>query len=476
MVEMVSGIERVKAEVLKKITPSESEKRKVLSLADKLTKRVKTAAKKADVEATVRVEGSVAKDTWLRGEPEIDIFMQLPTSTPREVFKATCLNIAKEATKGSRQVERFAEHPYLEAFVGSTRINIVPCYRAKPGEWLSATDRTPYHTDFVKPKLNDSLRNEIRLLKRFMKGIGVYGAEIKVGGFSGYLCELLVLHYSTFINVLEAAAAWKNPWTLDFAAHYRGRENEIMKIYKEPLVLIDPVDKGRNVASAVRQERLMEFVAASRQFLKHPSQDFFFPPSIKAFTEKQLIKNMKARDTALVFVKFGTAKTVPDVLWGQLYRTKRSLHRMIDQNDFYVVNDAVWSDEQNLNLFIFELENRFLPLSKKHWGPPIEKRDESESFLRKHLDSPSTVSGPRLENDRWVVDIKRKQVDIVRLLRDSLKHGGVQRGVAGFVSKAMRKSMEILANEEIMKTYLSNRVFAEFLTEYMKGKPRWLQN
>ena len=31
-----------------------------------------------------------------------------------------------------------------------------------------------------------------------MQGIGVYGAEIKVGGFSGYLCELLVMKYGGF--------------------------------------------------------------------------------------------------------------------------------------------------------------------------------------------------------------------------------------------------------------------------------------
>jgi len=472
---MASKLEKVQADVLKKITPSEQERRKVHSKTNILVERVETAAKKAGVEATVRVEGSVAKDTWLRGEPDIDIFMQLPTSTPREALGTVCLNIAKEATKGSRQVERFAEHPYLEAFVNSTRVNIVPCYRTKPSEWMSATDRTPYHTDFVKPKLNDKLRGEIRLLKLFMEGIGVYGAEIKVGGFSGYLCELLTLQYGTFVNVLNAAAAWRKPWIVDYVAHYRGREDEIPKLFEEPIVVVDPVDKGRNVASAVRQQRLIELVAASRQFLKDPSEKFFYPQPTKAFSERQLVENMNARGTAIVFVKFGSVRAVPDILWGQLYKTQRSLRKMIIQNDFYVVNDVAWSDEKTLNLLLFEVEDRFLPQTKKHLGPPIEKRRECENFLRKHLESSTTVSGPCLENGRWVVDIKRRHTDVVGLLRENLKHGGRHVGVAELISKAMPKSLEILVNHEIMKIYVSNPIFANFLTEYVKGKPKWLQ-
>jgi tRNA nucleotidyltransferase (CCA-adding enzyme) len=470
-----SNLERVLADVSKRITPSQKEKKAVLSLADTLVKRVTQAAKKAEVEATVRVEGSVAKDTWLRGEPDIDIFLQLSTSVPREALGTVCIRIAKEATKGSKQVERFAEHPYLEAFVQSTRVNIVPCYKAKPGEWLSATDRTPYHTEFVKPRLNEILRSEIRLLKQFMKGIEVYGAEIKVGGFSGYLCELLTLHYGTFVNVLKAAADWEKPWIIDYQSYYKGRENEIPKVFEEPLVVVDPVDRGRNVASAVRKECLIEFVAASRQFMQHPSKEFFFPKPTRILSEKQLVQSMERRGTALVFVKIGKVKAVPDILWGQLYKTQRSLRRMLVLNEFSIINDAVWSDEADLSVLLFEVEDRFLPLTRKHFGPPVQKRVECDRFLRKHLGASATVSGPRLEDERWVAEIKRKYTDIVELLRAELKKGGRQVGVAERVSKALADKVVVLVNEQIASTYRTNHDFAEFLAEYIQGKPKWLQ-
>lgn len=470
-----SKLEKVLADVTRRITPSQKERKEVLSLADKLVGKVRKAAQKAKVEATVRVEGSIAKDTWLRREPDIDIFLQLPRSVPREALGTVCLKIAREATRGSRQVERFAEHPYLEAFVNSTRINIVPCYRAKPGEWMSATDRTPYHSNYVRPRLNAVLRREIRLLKRFMKGIGVYGAEIKVGGFSGYLCELLTMQYGTFSSVLNAAAAWKKPWITDYQGYYEDRKDEIPKIFEEPLVVVDPVDNGRNVASAVRKERLIEFVAASRQFMLHPSVEFFLPKAPKILSEKRLAQSIEERGTALVFVKIPKVDTVPDILWGQLYKTERSLRRMLVQNGFCIISDAVWSNETDLSVLLFEAEHRYLSATRKHLGPPVEKRLECERFLRKHIGASSTIYGPRLEDERWVVGIRREYTDIVECLKAELKQGGRHVGVADLISKAVASKPDVLANEQIASTYRTNSSFAEFLTRYIQGKPEWFE-
>lgn len=467
-------IEQVTTTVLKKVTPSQKETKNILLLAENLVEKVKTAAKKARVDAEVRVEGSIAKDTWLREEPDIDIFIRVPTSMSREAFGTVCLKIAKEATRGFKQVERFAEHPYLEAFVNSTRVNIVPCYQVKPGEWVSATDRTPFHTDYVKPRLNEQLRREIRLLKQFMKGVNVYGAEIKVGGFSGYLCELLALKYNSFLGVLKSAADLRDTWLIDYEGYYKGRENELKKIFEEPLVVVDPVDKGRNAASAVRKERLIEFVAASREFLKKPSLEFFYPRETKTLSARQLLNEIKKRKSTLVFVKFGRVKAVPDVLWGQLYKTERSLRKMLEQNDFHVIRDSAWSNEQNLNMLVFEVEHGKLPLVKKHLGPPIRKKAECENFLRKHVGSPVTVSGPYIEDDRWVVEIKRKHSDIVALLSEKLRDGGRQVGVAELISHVIKKTLKVMVNEQIMKIYSSNPQFAKFVTEYLEAKPRWL--
>ncbi|UCC57840.1 MAG: CCA tRNA nucleotidyltransferase [Candidatus Bathyarchaeum sp.] len=470
---MASSLEEIIAEVLKNVTPYGSDRKDVLSLADMLTRKVREAAKEKEVEAEIRVEGSVAKDTWLREEPEIDIFMRVPTTMPRESFGTICLDIARRATEGFKQIERFAEHPYLEAKGDNVTVNVVPCYRVKRGEWISATDRTPFHTDYVKPLLDERKAGEVRLLKRFMKGVGVYGAEIKVGGFSGYLCELLVLNYGSFLEVLRAVGDWKERPILNYGGHYDGR-GKIKKIFEEPLIMVDPVDRGRNVAAAVRKERLSEFIAASKAFLKTPNMNFFYPPEVKTLNTGELVNKINARGSKIVFISFGGVTAVPDVLWGQLYKSQRSLRKMIQQHDFTVLRDNVWSDEKNLCVLIFEVENRFLPNLKRHLGPPLRKKVECENFLRKHVGADSTVSGPRVEMGRWVVDVKRRHTDVVSLLNEKLGDGGRRVGVAELVSRAVADSMEVLVNDEALKLYSANPEFAKFLTEYLAGKPRWL--
>jgi len=471
---MSSPLEEVCAEVLKRVTPSGSERKQVLSLATRLVEKVREEAKEKRVEAEVRVEGSVAKNTWLRDCPEIDVFMRVSTSMPREAFGTVCLEIAKEAAEGYRQIERFAEHPYLEAVTDdNVWVNIVPCYRVKPGEWISATDRTPFHTDYVKPLLDEQKGGEVRLLKRFMKGVGVYGAEIKVGGFSGYLCELLVLNYGSFTKVLKAAADWKERTVIDYEGHYE-RLDDAKKLFEEPFVMVDPVDKRRNVAAAVRKERLDEFIAASRAFLKAPDLKFFYPPQTEALEPTELVNKINARGSAIVFISFEACPAVPDVLWGQLYKSQRALRKLIRQHDFTVLRDTVWSNEKNLNTFIFEVENRFLPNMKRHLGPPLRKKEECEKFLRKHVGAESTVSGPRIEEERWVVDVQRSHTDVVELLKEKLGDGGASVGLAEVVSKAVADSLEVMVNDEALKLYSASPEFAKFLTEYLEGKPRWL--
>ena len=468
-------IKEICTKVLRKVTPSEKEKEEVLqfskNLAKKLTKKLQSSA----IRAKAHVHGSVAKDTWLAGEKDIDMFVLLPKAYTKEIFPKV-LNVVKTLV-GEKWMEAYAEHPYIKAEVEEYKIDFVPCFKIERAEEaISSVDRTPLHTSYIKRNLDQQAKNEVRLLKRFMRGVDTYGAEIKVGGFSGYLCELLILRYKSFVNVLEAFAQHKKRIVIDIEAYYKGRENELELLFKEPLVTVDPVDRGRNVASAVQPKKLYTFVAAARAFLKNPNTKFFYPPETGALPAKELKQKLAKRGSAIIFLTFEKVDAVPDILWGQLYKSKRSLHKLMQLNGFNVLRDLPWSDEKTINMFIFELEQRFISLVKKHLGPPLEKKNECEKFLLKHINSSNTVSGPYIEDGRWVVEIRRKYTDAVVLLKDKLRDGGRSTGVAEQISKKLRKGFEIFVNEEITGVYKKNSEFAKFLTDFLSGKPKWLEN
>jgi tRNA nucleotidyltransferase (CCA-adding enzyme) len=461
-------------QVLEKITPTIEDRTKVEAITRELELKVSLACRQESVDAVVRVEGSVAKDTWLKENPDIDIFMRLPTSIPRKHFGTVALRIAKNAAGSYEQIERFAEHPYLQLIVEDYRVDIVPCYDTKPGEWKSATDRTPYHTDFIKKHLDKDLLGEVRLLKKFMKGTGVYGAEIKIGGFSGYLCELLIMKYRSFAQTIEAFAHYNKRIIIDIENQYANREREISLLFPEPMVIIDPVDKGRNVASPVQSQKLYDFVGATREFLKNPNMTFFYPSKSNALPIVELQSKLENRGSSLVFLVIDQASTVPDVLWGQLFRTKRALRKMMELNDYYILKDTVWSNEKTVSIFIFELEQQFLPNVKKHLGPPLEREVECENFLAKYANSKTVISGPYLEDGRWIVEVPRKTTDVVVLLKEKLADGGKNAGVADLIAESISKKVKIVVNSEISEVYVENGDFAMFLTDFVFGKPFWI--
>ena len=188
---------------------------------------------------------------------------------------------------------------------------------------------------------------------------------------------------------------------------------------------------------------------------------------------QELVKKISDRGSSLVLIKFEAKITVPDVLWGQLYKSQKALRKIITQHDFAVLRDCVWSEEKSLNAFVFELENRLIPNMKTQLGPPLNKKMASEKFLRKHLGSDSIVCGPRIQESRWIVETKRDYTDAVKLLKDKLADGGKREGVADIVTEAV-DSVQVLLNEEIESFYCTNSDFAEFLTQVLDGKPVWL--
>lgn len=463
-------LENLLAEVLRRVSPAPEDRRRIKGLAERLKDRVEGALKAAGLHGELRVEGSLAKNTWLTDSADIDIFIRVLPEVDREAFGTDYLKAAKEATTGFEQIERFSEHPYLEVLVNGVRINVVPCYSVEKGAWKSATDRTPFHTDYVKPKLDDELCGQIRLLKQFMKGIGVYGSEMKVGGFSGYLCELLILHYHTFLQALKAASSWR-PRTMIYLEDSKLTVEE----YEGNLVIVDPVDEERNAASAVTKQRLNEFIGASREFLNQPRLTFFYPPGIPSLSTEILLQTFNQRGTTLAFIEFKKVNAVSDVVWGQLYKSQRVLRRLVEAHDFHVVSDGVWADETCRGIFLLELEERQKPLMQKTIGPPLQMKEECENFLRKHSASSDTLWGPKIEGDRWIVGITRKYSEIVKLLRSELKKGGREKGIAELVSRAFTDEPRILIGEEIVPFYRKNKDFAEFLTEHLYGRPRWLR-
>ena len=465
-------IDNVCVSARRKLTPTAKERQLIETAAEEIRQRVDDQCKRVNLQAEVRVEGSVAKDTWIPNYVDIDIFMLVSPELTKEELTKICLPVARRALRGNRIVERYAEHPYVEAFIHAPeelRVNVVPCYRVEKGNWLSATDRTPFHTQYIRQHLSPERRGDVRLLKAFLRSIGTYGADIKTGGFSGMLVETLALGFDGFLNVISNFAEWNQNRYLDVEKYYQNRSGEVTKIFPEPLIVIDPVDKGRNLGAAVRPDQLWNFVAASRYFLKKPSLRLFTEPKIQPLTRREYQKLTTTRGSDLVCISFGRIDAVVDVLWSQLFRTQRALGNFLSNNDFEIIKSAAWSNERNMNVILFELESIQIPGSKKHLGPPVNRTSESASFIAKHTRNSRTVAGPWIENQRWAVQKSRENTNAELLLNTGLKHGS-KIGVASLFN---RRGVRVLNTKTITPLIRSNQDFSRFMRHFLEGRPVW---
>ncbi len=348
--------------------------------------------------------GSVAKGTYLKN-PDIDIFLRFP----RDISKEDLKNLGMEIGKGiiPDGFAKYAEHPYWRGIYNGFEVDIVPCYKiSKPEEKISAVDRTPFHTEYIKKNLKEGQRDEIRLLKAFLKGIGIYGAEAKIHGFSGYLSELLILKYGNFENVLENVAKWRKRVYLHLG--------EGGKKFKDPVVFIDPVDPNRNAASAVNEESKSLFIHASRSYIDKPTKNFFFPNPIVPLPNEKIKEKINERGTFFYVFEFPRPDIIDDNLYPQINRTMEALTKIL--KDFGVIS-AFYIVQDSKVYFIIELSKNNLPRVKIHEGPPVWHQN-SKNFIGRWKGK--ALRGPYIKGYRFFVEVEREHTSIDEILFHNL--------------------------------------------------------
>ncbi len=386
--------------ILNDLRPNQEE----IFAANRTTKKVmdfiNETCEEEGIDAKAMAVGSVAKKTWLSGKSDIDIFIHFPTTTNMDYLKETGMDLAyktNDALNGKAS-EHYASHPYLTCDIDGFEVDIVPCYEIKEGESIiSAVDRTILHTKYIQRHLNGR-EDEVLLLKKFMDVIGTYGSEFKTGGFAGYLCELLILKYGTFEDTLRAAQKWKFHTTIDLEDF--GTVND--DIFKEdPLVFIDPTDKNRNVGAALRIERFVDFIVASRNFLAFVDDEredkvieFFKPLQKEHLLNKSneeiadyVVESFKDRETQTLIIKFPIPEMSADALHPQLLKTIDSICEKLEAEDFSVFKHAYWTDEERYVIFTIELNVFKQGKYYIHKGPKVWPKKACENFKAKWGDA-----------------------------------------------------------------------------------------
>ena len=428
-------VSAVIAKALSLCEPTKSEASKLTKIAQEAKRLVENQVASLDEVIDVIFGGSFAKGTWLRGDADIDIFVKIKPSVSVERFEVLGKSIGQEALKKHKPKLRYSDHPYVEAFVRGIRVNVVPCYNVEQGKWQSAADRSPFHTEYISSNFDDEKRMQARLLKKFFKGVGIYGAEISTGGFSGYVSEVLVLKYGSFENVLRAAADMQDRQVIA-AGDY---DSDIVKGFRSPVIIIDPVDSRRNLGTAISPESVGRFVLAARAFLASPSLQIFREKNKHAKASAKLYPNV-------LVVEFTHKERSPDIIWGQLKRSLNAIAKQLEIADFIVLRSSCITDEKTSAALAFLLESITLPPYTKRKGPEVFRRKDTVSFISETKNKKPLVTWVDREM-RAAMLVDRKATDARQfarsLLLDRIENSGVAKDLI-----ADRKKLRIYSGSE----------------------------
>ncbi|MBE6527352.1 MAG: CCA tRNA nucleotidyltransferase [Thermoplasmata archaeon] len=441
----------VENDVLQRIRPSAEEAERVDGAARSLENAVKAYMEEHGIDAGLSFVGSYAKGTFLDGN-DLDLFIMFPRDVPKETMVDTGLKIGEDVLHGHHE---YSEHPYSSGYWEGVDVDLVPCYRMEPGEkLLTSVDRSPLHTRYVISKMSDAQKDETRLLKAFMKGIGAYGAEPENRGFSGYLCELLILKYGSFLGTLEAAAeTWKEGFSITI--------EEKGPPMVSALVVYDPVDKNRNVASAVHTDTLALFIVAAQDYLMSPSERFFFPVPRRLLSAREIEMKAEGHGTRILTVVFKRPDIVEDNLYGQVWKTEDAICRKLDEYDFVVLRSEHVVGKEDVQI-AYELDGDKLSRTERHMGPPVWVQRASNDFLRKWKDNP--YGAPFIDEGSWCVVTERMYSSAREMVQDEAAISGIGRELD-------TSTMKVLSHEESIEK--ADRLL---LTELMHPMFPWQEN
>ena len=424
-------MKKIISEVKKTVIPTKPFQESKTKTAELAFRLVEDEIKKHPEIIGLEFGGSFAKGTWLAKNADVDIFVKFKKNVSESKFEEISKKIGFVSMKKYSPYVRYSEHPYVEAKIRNTKINVVPCYDVKLGEWKSSADRSPFHTRYMKKALTPKMRDEVRLLKTFLQSIGIYGAEIAKQGFSGYVSEVLILNFGTLENIVKSFS--------------KVEENQVIgktsQKFETPIVIIDPIDSKRNLAAAISEENIGKLVLNCRTFQLNPSKKFFNPKKIKK--SKINLENV-------LIIKFNFKLRSPDIIWGQIKRATKSLKTQLELGGFNVLRSTSYNDESKEAYLIFLLESPIIPKKYSKIGPEFFRENDCRSFISKNISKTDLMW---INDDRKIVSLeKRKNFEAVKFMSEFLKNN-LQTGIPKGLQSDFKKGFKVyLASKNLTKS------------------------
>ena len=435
----------MKLDIIKKskqiAIPNNIQRKKVDKIANQVFILVNKEAEKQKSVVSVHFGGSYAKETWTPEKIDIDIFVKFKKTTSEKNFETIGKKIGFDSLKKFKPYVRYSEHPFVEADIDGVGVNVVPCYDIKKGEWKSAADRSTFHTEFMSEKLTGLMKDDIRVLKCFLKINGMYGAEIAKQGFSGYVCEVLVYYLGGFENVLKKIAKLQNNEMI----------GESPRKFDSPIVIIDPIDRNRNLGAAISIQNITNFILIARNFLKKNSISYFKP--------KKKIGTATHPISKIVSIQFKYKKRSDDIIYGQIKRAASSIESQLNKGGFNVLRTDSFVYDENKACLLFLLESLTINKDEIRIGPDVFSSEFASKFININVKKSHLMWTGKDGKLQSLVSRKYDKVGtyLNALIKNHMGESGIPKGLRADFKAGVRIIYAGGSKQQFMKLFWENK-------------------
>ena len=354
--------------VLSVLIPSEQEKKEIEKTIYSVKRNLRRVLFREGISCKIESAGSTAKDTYLPGDTDIDIFVVC--NNPQKAYDV----IKHEYPHGHRKP---GELLIWNVNQNGYDIDFVFIH---PESKQTATLR---HTEFFRKHLSLQQRNEVRKAKALFKSKGVYGAEI--GGITGVAIEELVRRHKTLDGVCKFIINQKEkPWVQD------------------PVL-----DRPRNLLASVVPERWKQIQKVCKDYLATRKVEY------KRYTQNSFV-NERVREGFHVVV-LPRKKERPQDYYRARKICVRSCNQLInlEKPDINTCMCDVYVGAENV-VVAFKVEPQTLPPAKEVCIPKALPSHAIQAFKQAH---PNYYE----KNNKICAVVKRKITNPQRWLRAQIK-------------------------------------------------------
>lgn len=395
---------KIEQEILKQIKPPLDEEQKVDSTIKSFLAQLKIS--------NVEVGGSVARGTWLNPVGDIDVFVKYDPKKNKNEQIAKKLGTEVKKNFDKYEIVHGSRDYYQVEFEGIT-FELIPVMDiSRSPQAQNTTDLSPLHVKWQNKNTDLKLRDEIRLAKQFCRANGVYGAESYINGFSGYVLEILLVHYGSFSKFVKAIVKWEDKTIIDVEKHYNQREALVrlnQSKIQSPLIVVDPTWPERNAAAALSKESFDKFKKICSKYVKSPKKKYF---EVKEFDVEKELKNYDKKNYFVLEIIPNKGNN--DVEGTKILKIYEKILKRLERFE-YKIKKAGWQFGDKATLW-FVVEKGSLSPKKKHFGPPKKLENRVEEFKKRW-------KGKELKFEKGIsyVVIKRKYPNLDKFVESTLK-------------------------------------------------------